>query len=280
MRTRIWTPVIDLLFPPRCALCGAMVSDHNGLCATCWAGLEVPGQPACAACAMPFAHAGAEAGRTQSIDPLHPHEADLCLDCRDTPPSHDGIRAATIYNHTARRLIIGLKHGRRVALAPMLGRLMAARLHGDLGQGDLAQGDLAQGDLAQGRWLVVPVPLHRWRLWHRGFNQSALLGAEVARHHGARLMVDALVRRRPTPSLGGLGKAERARVLRDAITVHPRRAAMLRGAKVLLVDDVLTSGATTNACIAALRAAGAARVVVACFARVTDGGWTDLIDPP
>jgi ComF family protein len=119
-------------------------------------------------------------------------------------------------------------------------------------------------------WLVVPVPLHRWRLWRRGFNQAALLGREVAREKSARLLVDVLVRRKATPMLGGLGRRARVQALRGAIEVNSRRAEALKGAKVVLVDDVLTSGATTDACVAVLKRAGADKVVICCFARVLD----------
>jgi predicted amidophosphoribosyltransferase len=122
----------------------------------------------------------------------------------------------------------------------------------------------------EGEWLIVPVPLHRWRLWRRGFNQSGLLAREIARLRQQRLVVDALVRRKPTPALGGLGRSARARVLSGAIAVHPRRRAQLRGARIVLVDDVMTSGATTDACVGALKRAGAERVRIACFARVLD----------
>ena len=111
----------------------------------------------------------------------------------------------------------------------------------------------------------------RWRLWRRGFNQSALLAREIARLRGATLLVDGLVRRKPTPTLGGLGRGARARALSGAIAVNPRRqAAAARARKVVLVDDVMTSGATSDACVGALKRAGAEQVVVACFARVLD----------
>ena len=122
----------------------------------------------------------------------------------------------------------------------------------------------------EGEWLIVPVPLHRWRLWRRGFNQSALLAKEIAQLRGQRLSVDALVRRKATPMLGGLGRAARARALSGAIAAQPRHRDLLRGARIVLVDDVITSGATTDACVSALKRAGAERVVIACFARVLD----------
>jgi predicted amidophosphoribosyltransferase len=116
----------------------------------------------------------------------------------------------------------------------------------------------------------VPVPLHRWRLGRRGFNQAALLAREIAaiRHMG--LEVDALLRTKATPTLGGLGSKARERALSGAIAVNPRRAEWLKGANIMLVDDVLTSGATSHACVRALKRAGAQRVAIACFARVLD----------
>ena len=236
-------PVTDLVFPPRCPLCGAALAAQAGLCAGCWGELAIPGEPSCARCQRPF---GANAGAGVP-------DGSVCAPCLASPPRHDGIAAGTLYNDASRRLVLAFKHGRRIALAPLLARLMAARL-----------------SLAGPDWQVVPVPLHRWRLWRRGFNQAALLARAIARDKGAALLVDGLVRRKPTPSLGGLGRAARARALSGAIGVHPRRAAALAGARVVLVDDVLTSGATTDACVRALKRAGAERVVVCCFARVLD----------
>ncbi|MGE3690483.1 MAG: ComF family protein, partial [Novosphingobium sp.] len=199
----------------------------------------IPGEPSCALCQRPFA------------DGLR--EGAICAPCMADPPRHDGIAAATIYNDASRKLVLAFKHGRRIALAPMMARLMAARLRG-----------------VDAEWIAVPVPLHRWRLWRRGFNQAAVLAAEIARQRGLKLDVDALVRRKATPVLGGLGARARARALSGAIAVLPGHRERLRGAKVLLVDDVLTSGATSHACVSALKRAGAAQVVVCCFARVLD----------
>ena len=235
-----FAPVVDLVFPPRCPSCGEAIAAQDGLCAQCWSELAIPGEPACALCQRPFGGAAVGAGA-------------VCAPCLAEPPRHDGIAAATLYNEASRKLVLAFKHGRRIALAPMLARLIAARL-----------------PVMDGAWLVVPVPLHPLRLWQRGFNQSALLAREIARLRGATLLVDGLVRRKRTPVLGGLGKAARARALTGAIAVRPRCRPVLNGAKVVLVDDVMTSGATSVACVGALRRAGAESVVVACFARVLD----------
>jgi ComF family protein len=235
-------PLVDLVYPPRCPLCGTAIGAQSGVCAGCWSELRIPGEPACASCQRPFGDA-------------HSGQGTVCAPCMASPPVHDGIAAGTLYGDGSRKLVLAFKHGRRIALAPMLARLIVARL-----------------PVLEGEWLVIPVPLHRWRLWSRGFNQAALLAVEIARSTGASLEVDALVRTRRTPPLGGLGRKKRARTLTGAIAVNARRSHSLKNAQVILVDDVLTSGATSEACVRALKRAGVAKVVIACFARVLEEG--------
>jgi ComF family protein len=237
--------VLDLVYPPRCALCGTAIAEQTGLCADCWGELELPGHPSCATCQLP-------------MDVKRFAQNPLCGVCQSDVPNHRGILAATLYNDASRKLVLNFKHGRRIALARLLGRLMARQLPPIAAAGDEPP-------------LLVPVPLHYWRLWSRGFNQAALLAREIAQLGKGELAVDALVRKKQTPSLGGLGRADRERVLTGAIAVRKSRLGLINGRHVILIDDVLTSGATSRACVEALLDAAAASVRIACFARVVPG---------
>ncbi|WP_379921415.1 ComF family protein [Erythrobacter sp. R86502] len=210
-------PVVDVLYPPRCPACGDAIAQQEGLCVECWAKLAIPSH---------VEHAG------------------------DVVP----VYAATLYNDTSRKLVLAYKHGGRIGLSRMLGRMMASVLPEPLSGASPT--------------ILVPVPLHRWRLWQRGYNQAALLAKELAQMGKGDVVLDALLRHRRTPNLGGLGRDARERLLRDAIKFNVVRARSVAGRNVVVVDDVLTSGATSRACIAALTDAGAASVAVACFARV------------
>ncbi len=231
-------PLVNLVYPPRCPACGDAIGEQGGLCAICWCDLVIPGDPSCSACQRPFGDSG-------------PTDDMLCGPCMQHAPIHDGIAAGTLYNDTSRKLILALKHGRRIALAPLLGRLIAARV-----------------PATDEERLIVPVPLHRTRLWQRGFNQAALLGRQLEKAGCGHLLVDALVRTKRTPSLGGKSAKARAKLLSGAISI--REPKLVEGRHILLTDDVLTSGATTSACVKALKRAGAKTVTIACFARVLD----------
>lgn len=228
--------VVDFALPPRCPACGAIVSGDDAFCEPCWSKLDFLAGPACAGCGLRF-------------DTDHGEDA-LCAACMAEPPPHDGVRAAVAYGPVARAVVLKLKHGGRIGMARVIGRHLAG---------------LAATEPDA---LLVPVPLHRWRIWRRGFNQSALLAREVARRTGLELHAGLIKRRKRTPMLGGLGRMARARALRGAFSVPSDKRALLKGRAVILVDDVYTSGATAGACAKTLKRAGAARVVVLCWARV------------
>ena len=231
-------PIVDLIYPPRCPLCGEAMAAQDGVCGACWKGLIIPGEPCCAKCQRPF-------------ESEHASSESICAPCLEKPPRHDGIAAATLYNDASRKLVLAFKHGGRIALGDMLGALIAGKV-----------------PVSDERYLIVPVPLHRWRIWRRGFNQSALLAQALEKRVDGELLLDALVRCEATPFLGGMGKTARRKILSGAIAVKNARRSMITGRHILLVDDVLTSGATSEACVRALKQAGAAKVTIACFARV------------
>lgn len=235
---------LDLLLPPRCLGCDEGVDRPGALCAACFRSLSFISAPFCAVCGVPFAHEG-QAG-----------DGGLCPSCAARRPVFGRARAALRYDEAAKHILLPFKHSDRTEAALPLARLMA-RAGGAL---------LAEADL------LVPVPLHRWRLLKRRYNQAALLAAALGRIAGRPVLQDALQRARATTPLGELSAAERAEAVADAIAVRPRRRARLEGRRVLLVDDVLTSGATANACAGALLAAGAAAVDVLVAARVPHPG--------
>ncbi|MBQ1497157.1 MAG: ComF family protein [Sphingomonas sp.] len=227
--------IADLALPPRCPGCGTITPADHRFCATCWASLDFLGPPWCAACHAPFDHDRGEGAR--------------CAACIAQPPPHDGIRAAVAYGEVARAIALKLKYSGRLACAATMARAMARLMPGEAE-------------------LIVPVPLHRWRLWSRGYNQAGLIAASLARAHGLPAAPDLLRRVKATPVLRGLGPRARARAVAGAFALAPDAGARLSGRTVVLVDDVHTSGATANACVRVLKRGGAARVILLCWARV------------
>lgn len=232
---------LDLALPPLCPACRDPVSDPGALCPGCWSKLSFITRPYCERLGIPFVY--------------DPGPGILSMQAIADPPAYRRARAAVRYDEVARDLVHAFKYGDRLDLAPALGRWMAQ----------------AGRDLFDGADALVPVPLHWRRLWARRFNQSAMLAEAVARHCGIAIAHGALKRVKATSQQVGLSRAERARNVQGAFRVPVAMQAAVRGRRILLVDDVLTSGATTDACARALLRAGAADVDVLVFARVVDG---------
>lgn len=235
---RVAARALAFALPPRCPGCGAVTPDDHRFCLDCWQRLEFLGDDGCTRCGITLPNA-----------PV----GTVCAGCLADPPALDGARAAVLYGPIARHVVMRLKYGGRPGHAETIGRLMA-RL-------------VSPGDA-----VLIPVPLHRWRIWRRGYNQSALIARVLARHHGLSFEADLLRRSRATPVLRGLGRNARAKAVRGAFDIDRAARARLAGRDVVLVDDVHTSGATANACARALKRAGAGEVRLVCWARVDPQG--------
>ena len=230
---------VHAVFPPECISCGAGVDTDFGLCAACWGETPFITGAACDLCGTPLPGAS-------------PEEGLRCDECMVTARPWGKGRAVLVYAGNGRKLVLALKHGDRAEIARAAGAWMAR----------------AAAPLITDNSVIVPVPLHWWRLFRRRFNQSALLAQALANQTQSFLAPDALQRIRSTGSQDGLGRDERFANLRDAIQPHPKRGHILAGRDVLLVDDVMTSGATFAAATRAAFDAGAENVHVIALARV------------
>ena len=237
MIARLATTLLDLVMPPSCLGCRKVVTAQGRLCPDCWGKVHFLGEPCCRICGNPFAET-LEGGLS-------------CGACLADPPPYDRARAAFRYDDASKGLVLSFKHADRPGLARFFSPWMA-RAGRDL---------LADADI------LVPVPLHRWRLFHRRYNQAALLAQGLSRFSAARFRPDILKRVRHTPPQGRLSRAGRRDNVKGAIelAVPPD---LVAGKNIILVDDVLTTGATLGACAQILRRAGAARIDVMTLARV------------
>ncbi len=229
--------IVDFALPPRCPVCGVTVEANHRFCLGCWQRLDFLSEPWCAACGRPFAFEQAKNAK--------------CASCLTKPPDHDGVRAVVAYDNDSASLAMGLKYRARLGFADMIANHMSRFIDEDLMDS-----------------IIVPVPLHRWRLWSRGFNQSALIGRSLGKKHDISMRTDLLIRNKATPPLRSMSSRQRQRIVSNAFQVPDSGQKLVSGKSIILVDDVYTSGSTTNTCAKSLKQAGARQVVVFCWARV------------
>jgi ComF family protein len=231
--------LLDFLFPPLCLQCREHVGEAGGLCARCWSAICFIEGPSCATCGLPF--------------DMPVIEETKCAACHADPPGFDKARAIMRYDEASKGAILAFKHADRLDLAPSFTRWLK-RTGGAL---------LVECDL------IVPVPLHRMRLWSRRYNQSAELARKLSRSCQKVYAPEVLVRVRRTPSQGEMPSAgARRRNVAGAFKVRPGMKNRVDGRAILLVDDVLTTGATVDSCARVLKRSGARAVFVLALARV------------
>jgi ComF family protein len=237
---RIGRALVDGVLPPRCLSCGEIVDEPDALCGRCWGGITFLAPPWCVLCGLPFPHPmGADA---------------VCGDCAREPPTWHQARAVLRYDKNSRRLLLGFKHGDHTHSAAAFGRWMYR----------------AGSEVLAGADLLVPVPLHWTRLFQRRYNQAALLAQAVRGAGGPEVAADWLVRRRRTPAQGHLGPAARLRNVHGAFAMRARCS--VAGKHVVIIDDVMTTGATVEECARVLKRAGALSIGVLTLARALRTG--------
>ncbi len=236
----------NAVYPPACLICREAIDGAGQLCPACWREVHFLAGPVCDRCGIPF--------------DFELPEGALCASCVATPPQFDRARAVFMYTETSKRLVLSLKHGDRTDLAPVLAAWMARA-----GRDMFAEADL-----------VVPVPLHwRRRVWRR-FNQSAELARPLSRETGVPAHLALLERHRPGPSQGALSRRARGRNVAGSFRLRADEKESVEGQHIVLIDDVMTTGATANACARTLRRAGARQIDVLTVARVALPGQSAI----
>jgi ComF family protein len=245
--------LLDFALPSRCPACGIVVHEDGNFCQPCWSMIKFLGEPCCVRCGTPM-----DAAPPEMIN-LGDEAAVHCAPCLAQPPLWDSARAALAYGDAARIVAMRLKYGRRAAMAKVMAQYMIPHVVDAVRE--------AGPDA-----LILPVPLHRWRLWHRGFNQALAIARPIGRRLSIPVEPFVLRRSRATRPLRDMNPRQRKRAVQGAFTVEAERRDILRDKVILLVDDIHTSGATAAACTEVLLRHGAASVHLLCWARVLDEG--------
>ncbi len=232
--------LLDLLLPHRCQQCGTVVNQAHALCPGCWPKMHFIVPPYCAGCGLPFPHDYGD-------------DTTQCARCLAEPPPYSAARAALIYNDDSKPLVLRFKHGDQLYLAPAFAQWMQRAVPEWLAEEDV---------------MIMPVPLHRVRIFLRRYNQAALLARALAKSSDKLCALDGLVRHRATPSQGAMNRDQRLKNVTGAFRVNKKWQDKIKGRKIILVDDVMTTGATATICARTLIRAGAGDVRVLTLMRV------------
>lgn len=239
---QIGEKVLDILMPPQCLNCGTLIEPGGALCLDCWQAVNFITDPHCASCGLPFEFEGSDALSQDN----------LCGGCIARPPVFERARSALAYDAASSSFILTFKHADRTEAARAFAGWMA-RAGSDV---------LSEADI------IAPVPLHWTRLFKRRYNQAALLGQQLSTLSGIPVFPDLLVRNRRTPSQGRLSASARRRNVNGAFQMRDKYSVDILQKRILLVDDVMTTGATASAVTRALLAGGASAVDVLTLGRV------------
>lgn len=237
--------MLDILLPPRCFACGDDVQDHGSQCAACWSKVDFISHPLCSCCGVPFDYVSNQADEEEGF---------ICGDCAKSAHAYDQARAVFVYDDHSKKMILSFKHGDRHEGVPAFAIWLwgAAKIWED------------EIDI------IMPVPLHWRRLFKRRFNQAAEMAYAVGKLAGLGVNATSLKRHKPTRSQFGLGARQRQKNVQSAFSINDKDKAAVKGKTILLVDDVMTTGATINACAKALKKVGAKKVYAVSLARVVN----------
>lgn len=235
----ILSHALDFFFPPQCLVCQALVPTHGTLCLSCWKNVPFIAEPMCHCCGLPFEYSLGDGA--------------LCGECLKEAPPYAKARAVFVYGDTSKELVHKLKYNDQLHLASVYGVWLAK----------------AAGGMVKNCDAIVPVPLSWRRFVRRRYNQAALLADALSKKTGLPVLPDALSRKRHTPPQTGLSRSEREKNVRGAFQINPKYKKSIEGKSILLVDDVMTTGATLSACARTLLKAGAKEVNVLTLARTT-----------
>ncbi len=237
--------ILDMLLPPRCFACGEDVQDHGGQCVACWSKIDFISHPLCTCCGVPFDYVSNQEEGAAGL---------ICGDCALTKNAFDQARAVFLYDDHSKKMILSFKHGDRHEGVPAFANWL-------WGAAKIWQDEID---------IIMPVPLHWRRLFKRRFNQAAEMAHAVGKVTGLEVDATSLKRHKPTRSQFGLGARQRQKNVKSAFSINEKGKVGVKGKTILLVDDVMTTGATLNACAKALKKAGVVKVYAVSLARVVN----------